>query len=702
MRILLILLTAATLTACKSTTKSNPPPPPDENLWLEEVQGEKPLAWVKERNAETQSAIEKLPNYKANEQEIKKIILAKDRLPAITLAGRYVYNFWQDDVHVRGIWRRTSLEQYKKARPNWEIVLDVDKLAKREKENWVYKGANCLPPAFEQCLITLSRGGKDASTIREFDTIKKDFVKDGFQLVEAKSRATWVDENTLLVSTDFGPDSLTTSGYPRIVKMWKRGTPLSAATQVLEGKKEDVSTWVSTIFTPTGNKVLVLRSPSFFESEIFELTPDMRLAKIDKPSDASYAAWINGHDILLLRSDWEVRGENFKAGSLVALPHILKGQPRLIFTPNEKQSIVDIEQTKDALIINYLDSVQSKLARAHLKGDKWVVEDLPFPEKGDMGVSSVDAFGDAIIVTFQNFLTPNSILMARAGLDRKASEVKPVTLKSLPGRFDASKFKVEQLWATSKDGTQVPYFLILDKNAQADSSIPVLIYGYGGFQASESPFYLGTVGKVWLEKGGAYAVANIRGGGEFGPAWHQAAKKENRQRAFDDFIAVGEDLVKRKISNPKKMAISGGSNGGLLVGATFVQRPDLFAAVICKVPLLDMLRYNQLLAGASWQGEYGDPNDPKIRPAIEKYSPYQNVKSGVKYPEVFFITSTLDDRVHPGHARKMVARMKAQGHPLMYFENTEGGHSAAANLLQRVKFSTLEYTFLQDRLLKSN
>jgi prolyl oligopeptidase len=395
-----------------------------------------------------------------------------------------------------------------------------------------------------------------------------------------------------------------------------------------------------------------------------------------------------------------VRGETFKAGSLVALPPVAEAQPKTVFAPNGKQSVSSVEQTKDALIINYLDTVQSKLARAYTKDGAWTFEDLPFPEKGDIGLSSVDAYGDLILATFENFLVPSSILMAHAGLEHPAADVKPVTLKSLPARFDSSKFKVEQLWAVSRDGTQVPYFLISDKGMKADGTTPVLIYGYGGFEISQGPYYPGVTGKVWLEKGGAYVIANIRGGGEFGPAWHQAALKENRQRAYDDFIAVGEDLVKRKISSPAKMAISGGSNGGLLVGAVFVERPDLFGAVICKVPLLDMLRYNQLLAGASWMAEYGDPADPKVRPAILKYSPYQNVKAGVKYPEVFFITSTMDDRVHPGHARKMVARMRAQGHPLLYFENTEGGHSAAANLLQRVKFSTLEYTFLQDRLLK--
>ncbi len=457
---------------------------------------------------------------------------------------------------------------------------------------------------------------------------------------------------------------------------------------------------MATLFTPKGKKILVGRNLTFYEDLTFELTPDGKLEAIEKPRDAQYAGWLAGHDVLQLRSDWTVRGETFKAGSLIAVQPIAGSQPKVIFTPNQKQSVKKVEQTADALIINYLDTVQSEVARAFPKANTWVFENLPFPSRGDISLSYVDPYGDVVIAMFQDFLTPNSILMARTSLAKPAERVRPEKLKSIPARFDSTKLKVEQLWTKSKDGTSVPYFLISPKDLRSDGTTPTLIYGYGGFERSQGPYYLGMIGKVWLEKGGAYVVANIRGGGEFGPTWHQAALKEKRQRAFDDFIAVGEDLVQRKISSPPKMAIYGGSNGGLLVGATFVQRPDLFGAVICKVPLLDMLRYNQLLAGASWMAEYGDPADPIVRPALLQYSPYQNVKPGVKYPEVFFITSTMDDRVHPGHARKMVARMKAQAHPILYWENTEGGHSAAANILQRVKSATLEYTFLQDRLFK--
>jgi prolyl oligopeptidase len=699
----LMLWLAACSSAKKETEAPKPPAaqiPADEYLWLEEIQGEKPLAWVKERNAETFKAIASKPLYKRNEAEIKKILLAKDRIPAVSQRGKYFYNFWQDGRNKRGLWRRTLIEEYKKKSPKWETVLDVDQLAKKEKENWVFKGSICLPPEYKRCMLRLSRGGKDNSVMREFDAEKKAFVKNGFAAPEARNELGWLDDDTLLLGTDYGPDTLSASGYPLMLKIWKRGQPLSEAKLIYQAPASSMSTQVYTWVTPAGNKTVVGNLFNFYEEEDFELTPEHTLKKIEKPQDAVLSAWLAGRFILTLKSDWDVRGQTYKAGSLISLPLFENGQPKLIFAPNEKQSIVNVDQTKDALLISYLDNVQGKIARANLQGDEWKFETLPFPDKGDLSLNSADGFGDLIVVGFESFLTPSSLLAAHVGLDKKPEEMKPETLKQLPARFDASNLTVDQNWAISRDGTQVPYFMVHKKDMKLDGKNPTLIYGYGGFEISLNPYYPAVSGKAWLEKGGVYVIANIRGGGEFGPNWHKAALKENRQKAFDDFISVAEDLVKRKISNPNKMAIQGGSNGGLLVGAVYVERPDLFRAVICEVPLLDMVRYNKLLAGSSWEAEYGRPEDPQMLNAILKYSPYQNLKADVSYPEVFFMTSTLDDRVHPGHARKMVAKMRAQNHPYLYFENTEGGHSAAANLQQRVKRYALEFTFLQDRLLK--
>lgn len=667
----------------------------DENLWLEEVKGDKALKWVEERNKLTFDQLMHQPTYASNSAEIKKITYAKDRLPYVVERGNYLYNFWQDEKHERGVWRRTTLESFASKSPKWDIILDIDALAKKENENWVFKGSSCLPPANERCILTFSRGGGDASVKREFDIAKRTFVTNGFNLPEAKSGLSWVDENTMLVGTDFGPDSRTNSGYPRQIRLWKRGQPLAEAKLIKEGEKTDVSVQGYTLFTEKGHQMYVERAIDFYRNETWAVSPTGELTKIQKPLDANFAAAMDGQLILSLRTAWK----DFPAGALVAIDPNGKQEPELVFAPDARQSIAGVDRTKDALIVTLLDKIQGKALRFTRSENKWHSQPLPFPEKGELSVYSVNAFSTRVLVSFNGFLTPPSIISADVSTKFKTSDIKTRVLKSLPSRFADKNFEAEQLWAKSKDGTEVPYFIVHKKNLVYNGQTPTLIEGYGGFEISNTPTYLTVAGKLWLEKGGAYVVANIRGGGEFGPKWHSAALKENRQKAYDDFIAVAEDVHARKIASPATTAIMGGSNGGLLVGATFVQRPDLYRAVVCEVPLLDMLRYNKLLAGASWEGEYGNPEDPSIRAAILKYSPYQNVKAGVKYPEVFFVTSTMDDRVHPGHARKMVARMLAQGHQPLYFENTEGGHGAAANLEQSVKLRALTYTFLQTRLM---
>ncbi|MGE0527820.1 MAG: prolyl oligopeptidase family protein [Bdellovibrionales bacterium] len=708
MRAVIVLAGVLLGAACSGPQKSgrsSQSEVPDSHIWLEEIQGKEPLAWVEARNKETLSSLEGHPQYKKNTFDARSIVLAKDRLPYIHAMGDFVYNFWQDDHHVRGIWRRTTLARYKTLHPRWETVLDIDKLAKVENENWVYKRSDCLPPKYDRCVVTLSRGGKDASVVREFDLVQKRFVNGGFVLPEAKNDFAWIDRETVVVASDWGPGSLTTSGYPRVVKLWKRGQPLAQATTIFEAQPTDVGLALYTAFSPDGNPTFIQRAITFYESEAFELTAESKLEKLNKPVDAELKDALRGYKVLLLKSPWKSHGQEFKSGDLVALPPgDANAAPQILFSPNDKQSLISVERIQGALLINYLDNIQGKIARAFVKGKNWVMEDLTLPSPGNLEVVSASPFSDLIIYNFESFLTPPTLYATRAGLDTAAKNVKSEKLKQLPARFNAQNFVVEQKWATSADGTQIPYFFIHPKTLKPDGANPVLIYGYGGFEIAQTPYYLATVGKLWLERGGSYVLANIRGGGEFGPRWHQAALKMNRQKAFDDFIAVAEDLVKNKISQPEKIAVSGGSNGGLLVGAVVTQRPDLFGAAVSKVPLLDMLRFNKLLAGASWEAEYGSPDDPKMREYLAHYSPYHNVKSPENrtYPDVFFLTSTLDDRVHPGHARKMVAKMKELGLPVLYFENTEGGHGAAANLQQRVKMLALEYTFLQDQLLRDS
>lgn len=694
----LSLLLCLFLLGC--STMSSHPTQQDENLWLEEVHSPAALKWVESQNSTSLKNLTERPQYAPNLSQAREILLSQDRLPNVSSRAGYLYNFWQDGTHVRGLIRRTKLESLSQKHPHWETVLDIDALAAEEKEDWVYKGAQWLGPHYTHGLIHLSRGGLDASVVREFDLKTKSFVRNrAFTVPQAKTRIDWVNENSVVIATDFGPGSLTKSGYPRIVKLWHRGEALSSARVLLEGTVDDVSAGGNTDFTPEGATTYIYRSPSFYTDIVYTLEASGQLKKIEKPDSAILVTTYRGRKILQLRKAWK----EFSEGSVISLR--IDGTLSLIFAPNARQSVAEVEPLKDALAINYLDSISSHVVEARLiEGhagavDTWKLTPLAFPLAGDLSFEPVEATGDLILAKFQSFLTPPSILALKLPANHGSETVKPKSLKSLPSRFDSKDFHVEQLWAKSKDGTEIPYFLISKKSLVKDGSNPVLIHGYGGFEVSLSPSYLSLTGKLWLEKGGVFVETNIRGGGEFGPKWHEAALLENRQRAFDDFEGIAEDLIRRKISVPAKIGIQGRSNGGLLVGTAFTQRPDLYGAVVCGVPLLDMLRYNKLLAGASWEGEYGNPDDPKMHDVLLKYSPYQNLHKETKYPEVFFYTSTTDDRVHPGHARKMVARMQAQGHPYLYFENTVGGHAGSADLEQESKIQALIFTFLQSRLM---
>jgi prolyl oligopeptidase len=668
----------------------------DPYLWLEDVMGDKAIAWVKEQNGKSQKMIEAQPQFAPIRDKVLEVVNSKERIPFATKRGAYFYNFWQDQTNIRGLWRRTSLEEYKKPQPKWETVLDLDQLAKDEKENWVWKGSTCLYPAYDRCMLNLSRGGADAQVTREFDITTKSFVKDGFVMKEAKGGAAWIDRDTLFVQTDFGAGSMTKSGYPRIVKEWKRGTPIESAKTVYEGKDADImvaGTQDEQKGYPT--RQFIRRGVTFYTSETFFRQGD-KLTKLDVQDDAApVVAW----DLLFVRlkSAWTVSGKTYPQGALIAMnfDEFMKGKRdfETIFTPTDRKSLAGWTTTKNYLILNELDNVKNKLVELKRDNGKWVRRDIAMPGLGSVGASAIDVDeSDDYFLTLTDYLTPSTLFLAKAGTDAREK------IKSLPAFFDASPFKVEQFEVASKDGEKIPYFAVMKKDVKFDGTNPTLLYGYGGFEVSMLPGYSGGIGTGWLEQGGVYVVANIRGGGEFGPRWHQAGLKANRQKIYDDFIAVAEDLIAKKISSPKHLAISGGSNGGLLVGAVMVQRPDLFRAVLCSVPLLDMKRYNKLLAGASWVAEYGNPDDAKEWEFISKYSPYQNVKSGVKMPTVLFVTSTRDDRVHPGHARKMMARMKEQGHDVLYYENIEGGHSASANNAQLAYRTALQYSFLLNTL----
>lgn len=669
----------------------------DPYLWLEDVTGAKPLAWVEQQNARTDAELAGGVDFKALQADIRAILDSDAKIPDVEKIGDYYYNFWKDARHVRGIWRRTTLDEYRKPEPQWETIIDLDALGKAENEKWVWHGASCLRPDYTRCLVALSRGGADADVTREFDLATKQWVKDGFFRPEAKGALGWIDRDHVYVFTDFGPGTMTPSGYPRIVKQWTRGTPLADATTVYEGRPDDLYIAAFHDDTPGYERDFVSRTIAFWNSELYLRGDDGKLTRIDVPNSAGkgvHRDWLT----LQLREPYEAGGKTFSAGALIAtkFDDFMAGKRDfdVLFTPDEHTSLQDATWTRSRLILNVLDDVKSRLSVLTPSADGWTTSDFTgAPDIGTLEVRAVDEEdSDAAWLTATGFLTPTTLALAEPGQA-------PDVLKTMPAFFDASKDVVEQHFATSKDGTRIPYFIVHPKGLAHDGKAPTLLYGYGGFEVSKTPAYSGIVGKAWLEKGGVYVVANIRGGGEYGPRWHKAALKANRHKAYEDFAAVAKDLVARKITSPGHLGAMGGSNGGLLVGNMLVQYPQLFGALVIQVPLLDMKRYSHLLAGASWMAEYGDP-DTADWDYIKTFSPYQLFDPKRDYPPTFIWTTTRDDRVHPGHARKMAAKMLAAGKDVRYFENTEGGHGAGATNEQTAHVWALTYAFLWKELAR--
>ena len=676
------------------------PEPADPHQWLEEVAGERQLEWVKARNAEAVATLAAGESFKTLEERLLAILDSKEKIPYVSKIGDRYYNFWQDAAHPRGLWRRTTLADYQSPEPAWETVLDLDSLGKAEGENWVWHGARVLAPDDRLCLVSLSRGGADADVVREFDLATKRFVEGGFTLPEAKSRVAWRDEDSLFVASDFGPGSLTDSGYPRTVREWARGTPLAAAPVVFEGKADDMSVEAYRDLTPGFERDFVSRQVTFWTNELF-LRRAGKLVKIAKPDDANagiHREWL----FLELRTDWDAGGKTHAAGSLLAIDfeRFLAGDRSFhtLFTPGPRTSLVAYDPTRNHVLLTTLDNVRSRLFVLTWRDGSWHRQPLPgVPAVATASVAAVDDLdSDDFFLTTATPLEPATLALGT--LEPDGSGAAPAALKRSPAFFKAAGLAVTQHEATSKDGTRIPYFQIAPADLPADGSTPTLLYGYGGFEIPLVPSYAATVGAAWLERGRAYVIANIRGGGEFGPAWHQAALKEKRLRAYEDFAAVAEDLIARKVTSPSRLGIKGGSNGGLLVGNLYAIRPELFGAVLCQVPLLDMRRFNKLLAGASWMGEYGNPDLPEEWAFIKTFSPYHTVTADRDYPPLLITTSTRDDRVHPGHARKMTARLAEFGKRVVYYENIEGGHGGAADNKQRAFMDALGWTFLEREL----
>jgi prolyl oligopeptidase len=687
-------------------SSQTPPPAPaaaadDPFTWLEDANSPRAIEWARAENERTLGVLQADPRYQRFHDAALTILQARDRIPAVQIRPDGLYNFWQDADHVRGLLRRTSLASYRTDNPQWETVLDVDALAHAENANWVYQGMQCLPPTMRRCLVRLSNGGRDANVVREFDTVEKRFVEGGFNLSESKQNIDWVDENTILVARDWGPGTMTASGYPFVVKRLRRGQSLDQAVEVFRGTPQDVRVFPFTLRDADGRAhgSGVGRGVDFFRTQTV-LLRDGGNVTLPIPQKSGFAGIVGGRLLLQLSEPWDAApGLHFATDSLVSYDLAawerdpVHARPSLVWAPAPRQTLNGVNTTHNQLLIDILDNVRGRAFAMTYASGRWRTRPIALPANASINLATAADETDQAMFSVTDYLSPTTLWYydgANGRIER---------IKTTPPRFDASNDMVDQYEATSRDGTKIPYFVIHRRNLPLDGSTPTLLNGYGGYQISMTPAYNATMGRLWLEQGNAFVVANLRGGGEFGPDWHETAQRAHKQRTWDDFQAVAEDVIRRRITSPRRLGVIGGSQGGLLVGTAITQRPDLFHAAIIQVPLFDMLRYHLINAGASWIGEYGDPRIPEERAWIAGYSPYQHLNAGVTYPMPFIETSTADDRVGPGHGRKAAARLSALGQPYYYYENIEGGHAAAANLEETARRLALEYTYASRRLV---
>ncbi len=663
----------------------------DPFLWLEDIHGKPSMDWVKQHNAQTVGLLTAQTDYQSTYDIFLAAMNSKDNIVYPRIFGEYIYNYWMDENYPKGLWRRTAKQGYIDGAPQWENLIDIGKLSQEEGENWDFTSVEGVFPDYSRFLVSLSRGGGDAKVIREYNPASKAFVKDGFSLPEGKGFACYLDLNTLLVAYNFGEGTMTTSGYPRQARLWKRGTEVKDAPVIHQADASDVMVWPRVINTVDRQYVFIIQRRTFFTQTAYAYEGG-KLIKLAIPEDAAIQDALHGKLIIKLQSDWQTGNSTFRQGSIVGIDYTSllggKGQPELIVEPDARSSVAEVAATRDGLIVNMLKDVKSKLFVFAYNRKRWSRTQVPIPEFGTVRLRTCSIVNNDYFFYYSDFITPTSLYFANASQDGIR------LLQSAPSLFDGNRYRTWQYQARSKDGTLVPYFVVGAKEMKLDGNNPTMLTAYGGFGGSMTPYYLSTYGPTWLDRGCVFVLGNIRGGGEFGPAWHQAGIKEKHQNVNDDFIAISEDLIARKITSPRHLGIVGGSGGALLVGAAFTQRPELFHAAVCMVPLLDMQRYNKLGAGASWVGEYGDPDNPEEWTYISKYSPYHNLNMDAKYPAVLFMTSTNDDRVHPAHARKMAAKMEAMGYNASFYETTEGGHSGTTSNDRIAAYQSLIQTFM--------
>ncbi|HEY5713688.1 MAG TPA: prolyl oligopeptidase family serine peptidase [Allosphingosinicella sp.] len=699
--LLAVIGSASSMAQNPAPAAAAPAPANDPFTWLEEINGDRAIAWATNENRRTLGELQADPRYARFQSQALEILQARDRIPAVAFRPDGLYNFWQDADHVQGILRRTSLASYRTDTPAWETVLDVDALSRAEGKNWVYQGMNCLPPEERYCLVNLSDGGRDANVVREYDLREKRFVDGGFSLPEGKQSVTWEDANTILVAREWGPATMTASGYPFVIKRLRRGQTLDQAVEVYRGAATDVRVAPFVLRDSDGRPhgTGAYRGLDFFHQNFILFRPGGNVT-LPIPQRSSLAGIVGGRLLVTLDEPWQASPrQRFATDSIVDYDLAewerdpLTARPRLVWAPGPRQTLSGVATTHGRLVVTILDNVRGRAFAYSRARNAWRSSEIALPRNATISVGAASDRSEGAMFNVTDYLSPSSLYYydgATGALTR---------IKTTPPRFDASRHVVEQLEAVSADGTRIPYFLIRPQAMRMDGSTPTLLYGYGGFQVSQVPNYSGTMGRLWLEQGNAYVVANLRGGGEFGPEWHQTAQLAHKQRTWDDYVAVAQDLIRRRITSPRRLGVVGGSQGGLLVGTAITQHPELFNAAIIQVPLFDMLRYHLMGAGASWIGEYGDPRIPEQRAWIESYSPYQRLTPGRTYPTPFIETSTADDRVHPGHGRKAAARLSAIGAPYYYYENMAGGHAAAANLQETARRVALEYTYASRRLV---
>lgn len=664
----------------------------DPFLWLEDVGGQRAQKWVRAQNELTLRALRADDGYREALRGAAAIVGAKDRIPYGSLAAGWVHNFWQDERNPRGVWRRTELSDYRDSEPDWETLIDLDSMAAAQGREWTWRGAECLPPAFTRCLIRLSRNGDDAVVVREFDIATKSFVSNGFDIGLGKTDVSWVDVNTVVIATNWGKGSLTSSGAPRAVKLWNRGEAIGDAKTIYEGKSGDTAVRPLVYFDTKGAAdIFILRNLAGGDSEVLYVDPNSRIKRIDVPRHLTFMGFHSRQVIFKTARDWDVGGTTMRSGAIVGFSldeYLASGavsSVKALFTPEPRVAVTGVTLGRDAVYLTLLDNVKARISEVTYDGRQWFWRRMTLPDNGSAEVVSASPVDAEILIKFESFIAPDRLYIATKGKV-------PRVVKSLPERFDAAGVVVTQYEAVSSDGTRIPYFFV--RREKDDGRTPTLLYAYGGFQVSTTPWYWSTAGKLWLEKGGAYAVANVRGGGEFGPRWHEAATRERRQRNFDDMAAVARDMIARGFTSPRQLGVMGSSHGGLVAAGAFVQNPDLFNAVSAQLPLTDMVRYKRLSsAGSNWVAEYGNPDDPRQRAAIARWSPYQNVRPGVRYPRAFFLTATRDDRIHPAHARKMAAKLGAFGQPTLYFETPDTGATRAEQL-------ALTFTYFRQQLME--